>query len=166
MFLQSAPKAPGCHTLALVATHITSHDGKKPKKNPAQTPWCGTPPKGAAYNTPRRKSEMATPSDKPNLDGFSTGPKPNERGGVGSADFGLGRESELGSKVSSGLCCVAIEYFSVDSHRGTSHFTTRLYDLSPVKCQLRMKCKMRLNSILRPQSANLRVAPSLSNLVC
>ena len=22
---------------------------------PAQTPWCATPPKGAAYNTPRRK---------------------------------------------------------------------------------------------------------------
>ena len=109
---------------------------------------------------------VRTPSDKPNLDGFSTGPETNERGGVGSADFGLGRESKLGSKVSSGLCCVAIEYFSVDSHRGTSHFTTRLYDLSPVKCQLRMKCKMRLNSILRPQSANLRVAPSLSNLVC
>ena len=61
-------------------------------------------------------------SDKPNLDGFSTGPETNERGGVGSADFGLGRESKLGSKVSSGLCCVAIEYFSVDSHRGTSHF--------------------------------------------
>jgi hypothetical protein len=92
--------------------------------------------------------------------------KLNERGGVGSADFGLSRESELGSKVSSGLCCVAIEYFYVDSHRGTSHFTTRLYDLSPVKYQLRMKCKMRLISILRPQSANLRVAPSLSNLVC
>ena len=31
-----------------------THHGKKPKKNPAQTPWCGTPPKGAAYNTPRR----------------------------------------------------------------------------------------------------------------
>ena len=44
------------HQRPLVATHTDTHthDGKKPKKNPAQTPWCGTPPKGAAYNTPRR----------------------------------------------------------------------------------------------------------------
>ena len=50
----SAPKAPGCHT----HTH-TSVSLQNTKSNPAQTPWCGTPPKGAAYNTPRRNKSYA-----------------------------------------------------------------------------------------------------------
>ena len=42
------------HSPWLPHTHITPR--KKAKKEPGQTPWCGTPPKGAAYNTPRRKA--------------------------------------------------------------------------------------------------------------
>ena len=53
-------KRPVCRNNARVhqrpmGSHI--RDRRNKSKNRPQTPWCGTPPKGAAYNTPRRKSQ-------------------------------------------------------------------------------------------------------------